>query len=353
MELWQLHLIMFFSCFLVFTLAVVAIRRFFLGRRHLKSEFQGPRRKGDGPVLRSASEVAADAAAVDAVAVAEVFRSSNAALQVKPLGTIVPQLEAHDSEQLADIDHEYVSALKLLPSFRDATAQELEQLAQYVRRVAVAAGETIFRSGDAANTVYIIKYGSVSLQSATVDDTEMGSDRQLTTGDFFGEDSLEFAEMYSSTAVATTACQMLILERSKVALSLPAPHALAKRSSPLNVSLKSAATAGLFVSSLSLRDRTPTFELPGVSYSAPSPLPQQQAPLALVPSYSIPQPSSSLSFEPHVEPRSNWQHSDSAPANASAAAPASSAAATGSAARVPKSLLKKHAMLFDSDASAV
>ncbi len=341
---------MFFSCFLVFTLAVVAIRRFFLGRRHLKSEFQGPRRKGDGPVLRSASEVAADAAAVDAVALAEVFRSSNAALQVKPL---VPQLEAHDSEQLADIDHEYVSALKLLPSFRDATAQELERLAQHVRRVAVAAGETIFRSGDAANTVYIIKDGSVSLQSAAVDDTEMGSDRQLTTGDFFGEDSLESAEMYSSTAVATTACQMLILERSKVALSLPSTHALAKRSSPLNVSLKSASTAALFVSSLSLRDRTPTFELPGVSYSAPSLLPQQQAPLALVPSYSIPQPSSSLSFEPHAEPRSNWQHSDSAPPTAPAAAPASSAAATGSAARVPKSLLKKHAMLFDSDASAV
>jgi CRP-like cAMP-binding protein len=346
---------MFFSCFLVFTLAVVAIRRFFLGRRHSKSEFQGPRRKGDGPVLRSASEVAADAAAVDAVAIAEAFRSSNAALQVKPSDIIVPQLEPRDCEQLADIDHDYVSALKLLPSFRGVTAQELERLAQHVRRVAVAAGETIFRAGDAANTVYIIKDGSVSLISAANDDTDIGSDRQLTTGDFFGEDCLEFAEMYCSTAVATTACQMLILERSKVALSLPGAR-LTKQSSPSNVSLKSASTAALFASSVSLRDRTPTFELPGVSYSAPSPLPQQQAPLALVslPSYSIPQPSSSLSFEPHAEPRSNWQHSDSvAPASASAAAPASSAAATGSAARVPKSLLKKHAMLFDSDSSAV
>ncbi len=331
---------MFFSCLLVFTLAVAAIRRYFLARRHMKSEFQGPRRKGDGPVIRSAKEIARNAAADDAVALSEVFAASTSAQSVKAAHN-EPVIQIGD-ERSRESDHDHVEALRLLPPLRVLTDEEIIRLASQVRLVAVPCGETLFAAGDAATTAYVIKCGNVSL----LHDNDGGSDsssRSLSSGDFFGEQALEVSETYGCTAISTSACQLWILEREKLSITLTSAQELVKRSSFQNVSLKTAATAALLATSL--RREAPgaqPVQLRGVADSAPSLIPQQQAPLSLMASYSIPLPSSSSlpAFADHA-------------ASSQQAECAGASAAAGGASRVPRSLLKKHAMLFDSDTSAV
>jgi hypothetical protein len=361
MEIWQLHLVMAFSCLLVFTLAAAAIRRYFLGRRHLKSEFQGPRRKGDGPIARSEKQIAAESAAIDAVAVKEVFSVANAALSVAASDVDVNVHVAQGTHRRSAIDNEHAAAVRRFPSMKSASDEEVARISQHIRLVCVAPGEHIFTAGSAANTAYVIKSGAVSLLSGADENGNEGSRRQLSDGDWFGEQALETTETYSSTAVATSECHLWILERSKVALALPSSQELSKRSVFQNVSLKSVAAAALVSSHMFLRHSTPeasSVELVGVSQPAPSLVPQQQAPSALISSRAAAwhqPPHLDLSFG-HAA--ASLQASSLEQAQVAAAASAAIAGGGGgggggggAVSRVPKSLLKKHAMLFDSESN--
>ena len=337
MELWHLHLIMFFSCLLVFTLAVVAIRRYFLGRRHLKSEMQGPRRKGDGPIIRSKkdSSAAAEATAIAAVTTADTFASSIATSAVKPSA-----LKNDDKpQQHTDADHEYVAALRQIPLLAAVTEKDLARLARHVRVVAAAAGDVIFSAGDVAATTYVLKSGSVTVSSEENDDT-----MQLKSGDAFGEQALQLStEVYSGSAVAATACQLWTLDRLKVSSELPRLVNETKTSS-----MKSAAAAVMFSSSMAKTHSAASslaVELHGLSHSAPTLLPQQQAPSSLLSTHAARRPLSSAPL--------HTNHDNSQLETGSLPQPPGDASASGGAARVPKSLLRKHAMLFDSDSSAV
>jgi CRP-like cAMP-binding protein len=350
MEIWQLHLVMAFSCLFVFTISALAIRKYFLGRRHLKSEFQGPRRKGDGPIQRSEKQIAADSAAVDAVAVAEKFASSGAELEV---GTsddaVLVELDAH---RPSSIEHDHVTAVRRFPAVSSASDQEIARLAQHVRVVSLAAGETIFSAGTPAGTAYVIKSGSVCLLPSAGDDTGGNGSRQLVSGDFFGEEALDTTEVYGITAVATAACQLWILERTKVALALSSAHELSKRSIFNNPTLKSAAAAALVASSLAQKHmaaRAQPVELLGVSHAAPTPVPQQQAPSSLMSSYAAPTSHTSPLYSSAAGTLVSMQALPLKQGQEAAVPSASGAAAS----RVPKSLLKKHATLFDSDSNVL
>jgi hypothetical protein len=337
MELWHLHLIMFFSCLLVFTLAVVAIRRYFLGRRHLKSEMQGPRRKGDGPIIRSKndSSTAAEAASIAAVTTADAFASSVATSAVKPSDVKIDE----KSEKRIDADHDYVEALRQISLLAVVTEKDLVRLARHVRVVAAAAGDVIFSAGDVAATIYVVKTGSVTVSSEENDDTLL-----LKSGEVFGQQALELGtEVYSSSAVAETACHLFSLDRLKVSSELPRLVIETKTSS-----MKSAAAAVLFSSSMAKTHSAASsqaVELHGISHSAPTLIPQQQAPSSLLSTHTAPRPLPTPPLHPN--------HDNSQLETGSLPQPPGAAPASGSAARVPKSLLRKHAMLFDSDSSAV
>jgi CRP-like cAMP-binding protein len=340
MELWQLHLVMAFSCLLTFTLAVAAIRRYFLGRRHLQSEFQGPRRKGDGPISRSEKQIAAESVATNAIALTEKFAVDKAALSVEVADVVVKELQ--DSQFPSSTDHEHVAAIRHFPSLQTASESELQRLSQHVRLVSLAAGETIFTAGAVASTAYVIKTGSVSLVTSGVDNVgHEAFTKLISAGDPFGEEALESAEVYSCTAVATCACQLWILERNKMALALSSAQELAKRAVFHNVTLKSVATVARTSAHLSLNHggiRTEPVELLGLSVAAPSLLPQQQAPCSLI--------------STRADLREQPLDFSSSMSNSSAVLQESlPSAAGGSVSRVPKSLLKKHAMLFDSESN--
>jgi hypothetical protein len=336
MELWQLHLIMFFSCLLVFTLAVAAIRRYFLGRRHLKSEMQGPRRKGDGPIIRSKKDASAagEAAAVAAVSTADTFISSIATPHAKLSDVKINR----NSDEHAAADHEYVVALRKIPLLADVAEKDVALLAQHMRVVAASAGDVIFSEGGAATTVYIVKSGIIRVSSHDSDEAP-----PLKSGDFFGQQALQLSTFaYSSSAVAQTACVLLSLDRRAVCNELPR---LLQEKKPS--SLKSAATAVLFATSSANAHSTPSshaIELHGLSHSAPTLVPQQQAPSSLL--------TTNAALRPHSSAAPPANRSTSQLETGTLSQPGDVVASSG-AARVPKSLLRKHAGLFDSDSSAV
>ena len=329
MELWQLHLIMAFSCLVLFFAALFAIRRFFLGRVHLQSEFQGVRRKGDGPIIRSANQIAADATAVKAVAVAAGFASSVDAAPVTVRESDVDV--GFEKEEIAvggEGFGDQIDALRRFPLLGGATAQELALLAQHVRLVAVPVGEAIFSAGDLANAAYVIKSGTVLLVSSHEEDDTSSSRKELVAGDFFGEQALGTAQIHTSTAIVNCDCQLWVLERSALGKTLAGTQELSKRRSTRVQS---------FDDSLRLPAAGVSFELLGLSDTAPTLVPQQQTPAFLMPPPSAAQHAPASHLPAQFTDAALEQHSQ----------PAVRAAATGGAARVPKSLLKKHAGLFD------
>jgi len=78
--------------------------------------------------------------------------------------------------------------LRNVPIFRDLPDEAMERLQNLAQLVAVDAGTTIFREGDEADGVYVIRLGQVRVSQAFP-----GGERTLaylTRGDFFGETGL-------------------------------------------------------------------------------------------------------------------------------------------------------------------
>jgi CRP/FNR family transcriptional regulator, cyclic AMP receptor protein len=86
--------------------------------------------------------------------------------------------------------------------------QNLEFLIPYMKSESLAAGTVIFRKGDQANHVFMIRRGHVALPEI---------DKKLGPGDFFGEVGI-FADAGHRmlTAVCDDECELLSITREKV-----------------------------------------------------------------------------------------------------------------------------------------
>ncbi len=103
-----------------------------------------------------------------------------------------------------------LSALRQV-DFMGAFADEhLSKLAGHARHAVFAPGETIFRQGDAGNSLFVIRRGAIMLQL----DHAHGSQplARLETGAYFGEMSLLTGEPRSATACAVSDCELLMIE---------------------------------------------------------------------------------------------------------------------------------------------
>lgn len=72
-----------------------------------------------------------------------------------------------------------------------------------------AAGETIFRKGDAGDRMFVITSGSVAIED------EDGEIEALGPGELLGELALIDAAPRSATAVARTPCSLAPIDRSR------------------------------------------------------------------------------------------------------------------------------------------
>jgi CRP/FNR family transcriptional regulator, cyclic AMP receptor protein len=104
-----------------------------------------------------------------------------------------------------------IGLLKAIPLFESLEDDDLEVLANKLREVTVASGETVFAQGDEGDAVYMIEHGAVDIVA--------GSGKQkviltsLFTRQYFGELSLLDGAPRSATAVASRDTHLFALER--------------------------------------------------------------------------------------------------------------------------------------------
>src|SRR3954447_436370 len=132
--------------------------------------------------------------------------------------------------------HERVGLLARVPVLADLPAEDLEQISGIAHPRRFAAGEAVFREGDASNTCYIVRSG----RARAVREHADGRQLALATfgpGDIFGELAMFDDERRSATVEAIDAVETLailgpdmrrlMLSRPALAVSLAA--ALARR----------------------------------------------------------------------------------------------------------------------------
>lgn len=98
--------------------------------------------------------------------------------------------------------------LRAVAVFADLPAPAMERLAHAAERVQVPAGETVVAEGGSSDRFYVIVSGEVEV-------TQRG--RVLRTegpGEFFGEIGLLRDVVRTATVTATTACELLVVERA-------------------------------------------------------------------------------------------------------------------------------------------
>src|ERR671938_2184937 len=85
--------------------------------------------------------------------------------------------------------------------FRDLSERDLAELAQVAVPRSWLAGEVVFREGDAGDTCYVIRSGSVRVTRRHSDGRQIAL-AELREGDIFGERAMFGGETRSATVVA-------------------------------------------------------------------------------------------------------------------------------------------------------
>lgn len=118
--------------------------------------------------------------------------------------------------RIAKLKTDAAELLRAVPFLRDLPPEDFSVLAARLRPQTIAAGETIFRQGDAGEALYIIARGVVRISRRESDDW-----RHLATlmaGDFFGEGALLDRRPRRATVTAVTPCALYKLRRSDLEL---------------------------------------------------------------------------------------------------------------------------------------
>lgn len=96
------------------------------------------------------------------------------------------------------------------------SSEDLELLSQYGVRRSFAKGSVIISEGDEALAFYVILSGRAKVYMITAADKEIIL-RLLGPGEYFGELTLLDGETRSASIMATEACNLLVLSKSKFA----------------------------------------------------------------------------------------------------------------------------------------
>lgn len=103
---------------------------------------------------------------------------------------------------------EKVLFLKSVSLFEYSPEYILAEIADIVKEQEVHTGETIFKSGDIGDSMYIIMKGSVNIHK---DDKSLTN---LHENDFFGELSLLDTETRSASATAMSHCHLMKIDQA-------------------------------------------------------------------------------------------------------------------------------------------
>jgi len=118
--------------------------------------------------------------------------------------------------------------LRSVPLFESLDDQAAREVCELIDTVDCHSSQTVFRTGDAGDSMYLIERGMVRISMKSADGEELIL-AELGRGDFFGEMALIDGKARSANATAMEASRLLVLSRSK--------HFLTFLSSP-NVALE-------------------------------------------------------------------------------------------------------------------
>jgi CRP-like cAMP-binding protein len=103
-----------------------------------------------------------------------------------------------------------IEAIRGIDLFRDLDDGAVRSLAEDARAAMFAPGETVIRSGDAGDTMFLVIRGLLSVRlGANGAETEAA---RLIPGSFFGEMSLLTGSPRQATVVAVESCELLEID---------------------------------------------------------------------------------------------------------------------------------------------
>jgi CRP/FNR family cyclic AMP-dependent transcriptional regulator len=105
-----------------------------------------------------------------------------------------------------------LALLQRQPLFGELGQTQLERLVSYAKTMEVPAGTTIFSKGDPGTALFAIRSGTVKITVPAADGREAVFN-MLQDRDIFGEIALLDGQPRTADAVATTACDFLVIER--------------------------------------------------------------------------------------------------------------------------------------------
>ena len=109
---------------------------------------------------------------------------------------------------------EAAEMIDALPAFEDLPAEILSDLAGRVRLRTVRPGQPVFRQGDRASAFYVVRSGTVHIESEHPDSGDTEVLTVLERGDSFGELALLTSTPRSATARATTETELFEIDES-------------------------------------------------------------------------------------------------------------------------------------------
>jgi CRP/FNR family cyclic AMP-dependent transcriptional regulator len=107
---------------------------------------------------------------------------------------------------------ENIALLKRQPLFADLSEREMERLISYAKSMQVASGTTLFSKGDAGTALYAIRSGTIKI-NVPGDDGREAVFNLMQDGDVFGEIALLDGQARTADAVATSLCDLVVIER--------------------------------------------------------------------------------------------------------------------------------------------
>jgi len=107
-----------------------------------------------------------------------------------------------------DDEEDLIEVLKSTPIFSELSDREVRRIASIAYQRTFDEGEVIFREGQTAAGMYIIRRGEVRILKRTPEGEEVVLG-ELGRGDFFGEIGLLYKVPRTASAVAKTRCQLI------------------------------------------------------------------------------------------------------------------------------------------------
>ena len=111
-------------------------------------------------------------------------------------------------------------ALKDIQFFRELTEDELDTLAQILKRRAYKTGESLFKEDEVGETLYVIKKGEVKVCKVGPDG-ELQTITLLKDGDVCGEMSFLDGRPHSATVIALTDTEAYLLKKEDFEKLIP------------------------------------------------------------------------------------------------------------------------------------